>query len=62
MSAIQKIADYFHLQKSDIIEDGPSDQALKFALFGDVEVDDEVFEEVKRFAKFAQAQRKGKQQ
>lgn len=61
MSAIQKIADYFHIQKSDIIEDDPqrpSDAALKFALFGDTEVDDDVFEEVKRFARFAQEQKR----
>lgn len=65
MSAIARLADYFHIQKSDLIEDGPqrpSDADLKFALFGDAEVDDDVFEEVKRFAKFAQEQkRKGKE-
>lgn len=61
MSAIGRIADYFHIQKSDIIEDDrPSDAALKFALFGDTEVDDDVFEEVKRFAKFAQEQKRKK--
>lgn len=61
MNAIGRIADYFHIQKSDIIEDGrPSDAALKFALFGDTEVDDDVFEEVKRFAKFAQEQKRKK--
>ena len=66
MSAIAKLAEYFHIQKSDIIEDHPqrpqgpvSDAALKFALFGDAEVDDDIFEEVKRFAKFAQQQKRG---
>ncbi len=59
MGAIQKIADHFHISKSDIIEDTPpaaSDASVKFALFGDVEIDDAVYEEVKRFAKFAQEQ------
>lgn len=66
MSAIAKLADYFHISKSDIIEDFPqeaaSDAALKFALFGDAQVDDDVFEEVKRFAKFAQQQKRGTQE
>ncbi len=35
-----------------------ADELVKFALFGDVDVDDAVFEEVKRFARFAQAQQK----
>lgn len=56
MGALQKIADYFHLSKSDLIEDAPSDAAIKFALFGETEVDDAVYEEVKRFAKFAREQ------
>ncbi len=60
MGAIQKLADHFHLSKSDIIEDGPSEASVKFALFGDVDVDDAVFEEVKRFAKFAQEQHRQK--
>ncbi len=30
------------------------DEAIKFALFGGANVDDETFEEVKRFAKFTQ--------
>ena len=32
------------------------DDIVKYALFGDVEVSDEVYEEVKRFAKFAKEQ------
>ena len=56
MGAIQRLADHFHISKSDIIDDAPSEDAIKFALFGSVDVDDEVFEEVKRFAKFAQEQ------
>lgn len=37
-----------------------TDDDLKFALFGDVNVSDEVFEEVRRFAKFAKEQRENK--
>lgn len=61
LGAIQKLADHFHLTTSDIIEGGASQSALKFALFGDVEVDDRVLEEVMRFAKFAQEQARGQQ-
>ena len=62
MGAIQKLADHFHISKSDIIDDAPSQDAIKFALFGSVDVDDEVFEEVKRFAKFAQEQHRSRQE
>lgn len=65
MGAIQKIADHFHVSKSDIIEDADvsapvsvSDEALKFALFGEPEVDDALFEEVKRFARFSLEQKR----
>ena len=61
MGAIQKLADHFHISKSDIIDDEPSDDAIKFALFGSVDVDDDVSEEVKRFAKFAQEQYRNRQ-
>ena len=61
MGAIQKLADHFHISKSDIIDDEPSDDAIKFALFGSVDVDDDVYEEVKRFAKFAQEQYRNRQ-
>ena len=37
-----------------------TDDDLKFALFGDANVSDEVFEEVRRFAKFAKEQRENK--
>ena len=63
MGAIQKIADHFHISKSDIIEDTPStvsDEALKFALFGEAEIDDALFEEVKRFARFSLEQRRSR--
>ena len=61
MGAIQKLADHFHISKSDIIDDEPSDDAIIFALFGSVDVDDDVYEEVKRFAKFAQEQYRNRQ-
>ncbi|MBQ9269966.1 MAG: helix-turn-helix transcriptional regulator [Oscillospiraceae bacterium] len=61
MGAIQKLADHFHISKSDIIDDEPSDDAIKFALFGSVDIDDDVYEEVKRFAKFAQEQYRNRQ-
>ena len=61
MGAIQKLADHFHISKSDIIDDEPSDDAIKFALFGSGDVDDDVYEEVKRFAKFAQEQYRNRQ-
>lgn len=56
MSALQKIADNYHIPVGQLVDDGPaaaSDDALKFALFGDAQVDDAVFEEVKHFAQFA---------
>ena len=62
MGAIQRLADHFHISKSDIIDDAPSEDAIKFALFGSVDVDDEVFEEVKRFARFAQEQFRTRQE
>ena len=40
--------------------DTSSDDALKFALFGTADVDDEVFREVKKFAKFAMENHKPK--
>lgn len=39
-----------------------SDDDVKFALFGDAEIDDEVLDEVKRFAQFAREQRRQKEQ
>ena len=38
----------------------PSDADIKFALFGDRDIDDEVLEEVKAFAKFAQERMKNR--
>lgn len=56
MGAIQKLADYFHIPKSQIIEESKrplTDTELKFALFGGEEgITDAQIEEVKRFAEF----------
>lgn len=37
-----------------------SDESIKFALFGKTEIDDDVYESVKQFAKFAADQKRGK--
>lgn len=44
------------LKKPELINFGPEE--LKMVLFGDTEVDDEVLEEVKRYAKFIKEQRR----
>lgn len=60
---VQKVADALGVSIS-VILDGEDQDAetrdndIKFALFGDVDVDDEIYNEVKRFAKFAQSQAK----
>jgi transcriptional regulator with XRE-family HTH domain len=41
----------------DTVTPEPVDDIVKFALFGDVNVDDDIYDEVKRFAAFAKAQR-----
>ena len=38
-----------------------TDNDIKFALFGDTEIDDDVLDEVKRFAQFAKEQRRQKE-
>lgn len=38
-----------------------TDKDIKFALFGDTEIDDDVLDEVKRFAQFAKEQRRQKE-
>lgn len=66
MGSIQKIADYFSVKKSDIIEEAtnneppvPTDSTLKFALFGtDGEITDEMLEDVKRYAQFIKERKK----
>lgn len=66
---LQKIADYFgvtleYLTGTEDQKPAPSapptTSEIKFALFGDREIDDEVYEEVKAFAKFAQERRNAK--
>ena len=64
---IEMLANYFGIEKSDLIEDKSSqtrptvsDDDIKFALFGG-KVSDEAFEEVKRFAEFV-AQREKKKE
>ena len=61
-SVLPKIADYFgvsidYLLSDDIASENHelniSDEDLKFALFGERDIDDELLEEVKRFAQFA---------
>ena len=66
-----RLADYFDVtvdyllgrtndpnpQKKDPIN---NDEVLKFALYGDTEIDDAVLDEVKTFAQFARAQREAK--
>ena len=37
-----------------------SDEDIKFALFGDAEIDDEIYEQVKAFAKFAKEQKENR--
>lgn len=74
---LQRIADYFGVSADYLIggsekQDAPapdggdqrqvSDNEIKFALFGDAEIDDEVLDEVKRFAQFAREQRRQKEQ
>ena len=67
---IEKMANFFHIEKSDLIEErksaGPrsdiSDEDLKFALFEGAEVDitDEMFNEVKTYAAFVAQREKNK--
>jgi transcriptional regulator with XRE-family HTH domain len=72
---VRKLAEYFGISKFEVLEDFPSqtekaptptgersisDGDLKFALFGEREIDDELFEQVKQFAKFAKEQRRQK--
>lgn len=60
MGSIQKIADYFNVKKSDIIEESlirekiiPTEDDIKFALFdGEKGIPDEAYEEVKSFAQY----------
>ena len=64
---IEIMAEYFGITKSDLIEErnqptSPTpeitDSQLKFALFGDAEIDDDVLDDVKRLAKLHMELRK----
>lgn len=58
---IKTIAEYFGAEPTEFYRDpsaGVTDDEIKFALFGETEITDEVFEEVKRFAKYAAAEEK----
>ena len=67
---LQKLADYFGVSLEYLMGTDPngrpaptappSDADIKFALFGDRDIDDEVLEEVKAFAKFAQERMKNR--
>lgn len=58
-----KLAEFYGVSVLDLLEaekaptqEGErtvSDEDIKFALFGDAEIDDELYEEVKAFARFA---------
>lgn len=56
---VNQIAKYFDVRPSEFYTEGGvevTDDDLKFALFGDTEITDEVYEEVKRFARYAAAE------
>lgn len=62
---MEAIADYFNVPMATFVQtphdnQANADAALKFALFGTADVDDEVFREVKKFAKFAMENHKQK--
>ena len=67
---LQKLADYFgvsieYLMGTAARSEGvntapPTNDELKFALFGDRQIDDEILEEVKAFARFTQERRRAK--
>lgn len=60
-----EVKDAFKPQKNAPTDTGKgavSDADIKFALFGNAEIDDEVLDEVKRFAKFAIEQKEQRKQ
>jgi transcriptional regulator with XRE-family HTH domain len=66
LDQIQFLCDYFGvssdylLGNTDDPEPPGSDSHLKFALFGDREIDDEVLEDVRQFAEFVKQKKKEK--
>lgn len=66
---LSKIADYFGVTTDYLLgredkntENPATDRQLKFALFGDAEIDDELLDEVKYMAKVQQEMRKKKKE
>lgn len=53
-----KLTDSTRKPQKETAPEPMSDAGLKFALFGDAEIDDAVLDEVKRFAQFAKEQKK----
>lgn len=71
MDKIERLANHFGLSKSYFIEETETaptpegerpidDDDIKFALFGSRDIDDDVLDRVKQFAKFAQENEKNK--
>lgn len=60
-----KLADFFETDTDYLLQGGSKapidDSRLKFALFGDTEIDDEVLDDVKRLAKLHLELRKSKE-
>ena len=62
--SLLKLADYFGTDTDSLLSDSAikvSDSRLKFALFGDAEIDDEVLDDVKRLAKLHLELRRSKE-
>ena len=60
---LEAIADIFNVDMNTLTGSAPvsrplGDREIKFALFGDPDVDDALYEEVKAFAQFAKQRRK----
>lgn len=65
---LSKIASYFNVTTDYLLgndtnekENPATDRQLKFALFGDAEIDDEVLDDIKRIAKLQMELRKQKE-
>lgn len=63
--SLLKLANYFGTDTDSLLSDDSaikvSDNRLKFALFGDAEIDDEVLDDVKRLAKLHLELRRSKE-
>ena len=71
LEKLKKLADYFGVSVEYLMGNGEPaenvsprapirDEDIKFALFGDRDIDDDVLEEVKAFARFARERKKQK--